>query len=276
MHEIKTLIDIQSKAFADFKESNDIRLMALEDRRGANVLAEEAGMEAHKRVKAVEGVVSDVQTTIKKIEEILGRPKGLLMSSESFNNHEQRKSFSKFLKKGIVDENFSTKAFATDPGGDGGYAVPEQLDAELQNYLYASSPMRQICSVVTSYSSDYKLAVNTGGMAAGWVGEKDARAETNTPNIEQVTPPIGELYANPAATQWMLDDAGFDIEAWLMREIEGKFAAMEGDAFINGTGTKQPKGFLAYTSSADADSARTFGVLKHMVTASATAITHDV
>jgi HK97 family phage major capsid protein len=58
-------------------------------------------------------------------------------------------------------------------------------------------------------------------------------------------PAFGELYANPAASQQMLDDAMFDVEAWLANEIATEFARAEGSAFVKGTGTNQPLGFLS-------------------------------
>jgi HK97 family phage major capsid protein len=42
----------------------------------------------------------------------------------------------------------------------------------------------------------------------------------------------------------MLDDAAFDLESWLAQEIATEFGRAEGAAFVNGTGTNQPSGFL--------------------------------
>jgi HK97 family phage major capsid protein len=77
---------------------------------------------------------------------------------------------------------------------------------------------------------------------------------------------MGELYANPAASQSMLDDAAFDVEAWLGEEIGREFGVAEGVAFVSGTGVNQPKGFLTYATAATADSARAFGTLQHVAT----------
>ena len=43
----------------------------------------------------------------------------------------------------------------------------------------------------------------------------------------------------------MLDDAAFDVEAWLAQEIATEFARAEGSAFVAGNGINRPKGFLA-------------------------------
>jgi HK97 family phage major capsid protein len=64
--------------------------------------------------------------------------------------------------------------------------------------------------------------------------------------------PASELYAAPAATQALLDDALVNMDEWLAAEVEDAFAAQETTAFINGTGTNQPKGLLNHTTVAEA------------------------
>jgi HK97 family phage major capsid protein len=61
-----------------------------------------------------------------------------------------------------------------------------------------------------------------------------------------------ELYAMPAATQTLLDDAAVSIDQWIAEEVQAAFAEQEGNAFVIGNGTNKPKGFLDYTKVADA------------------------
>lgn len=68
----------------------------------------------------------------------------------------------------------------------------------------------------------------------------------------------------------MLDDAAFDLEAWLAGEIATEFARAEGAAFVSGTGTSQPRGFLASPSSTATDGVRPFGTLQYVGTGNAT------
>jgi HK97 family phage major capsid protein len=84
-----------------------------------------------------------------------------------------------------------------------------------------------------------------------------------------VAPPSGELYANPAASQAMLDDAAFDVEDWLASEIATEFARAEGSAFVAGSGINRPKGFLAAPNSAQGDPVRAFGTLQYLATGTA-------
>ena len=112
---------------------------------------------------------------------------------------------------------------------------------------------------------DRKL-VTKGGTPSGWVSETAARPETGTPDFVEIAPPFGELYANPAASQAMLDDAAFDVEAWLAHEIATEFARAEGAAFVAGSGLNRPKGFLAAPTSAAGDASRAFGAIQYIGT----------
>jgi HK97 family phage major capsid protein len=60
-----------------------------------------------------------------------------------------------------------------------------------------------------------------------------------------------ELYAMPAATQSLLDDAVVDLDAWLSSEVETAFAEQEGIAFVSGNGASRPRGFLSYDAVAN-------------------------
>src|SRR3546814_2573500 len=101
-----------------------------------------------------------------------------------------------------------------------------------------------IANVVQTGTAGYRKLVTSRGAPSGWASETGARGETGTPSFHEIVPPSGELFANPAASQAMLDDAQFDVEGWLASEIAMEFAKAEGAAFVNGTGVNQPKGFL--------------------------------
>ena len=166
-----------------------------------------------------------------------------------------------YLRKGL-EAGVELKAIAGTSDAAGGYAVPEEIDAAIERTLSAISPIRAIANVVKVGSAGYRKLVTSGGTPSGWVSETAARPETETPIFSEVAPPFGELYANPAASQAMLDDAVFDIEAWLADEIAREFARAEGAAFVTGSGVNRPKGFLASPTSAAGDATRPFGTLQ--------------
>ncbi len=173
-----------------------------------------------------------------------------------------------YLRKGL-ESGVELKAMAGTTDAAGGYAVPEEIDAEIGRLLTAISPIRGIANVVRVGSAGYRKLVTAGGTPSGWVSETAGRPETATPTFIEVAPPFGELYANPAASQAMLDDSAFDVEAWLASEIATEFARAEGSAFVGGNGVNRPKGFLAGPTSTQADSARAFGTLQYLATGTA-------
>ena len=72
------------------------------------------------------------------------------------------------------------------------------------------------------------------------------------PSLAELQFPAMELYAQPAATATLLEDSAVNIDEWLAQEVEQVFATQEGAAFVNGDGTNKPKGFLQYTTVANA------------------------
>jgi HK97 family phage major capsid protein len=173
-----------------------------------------------------------------------------------------------YLRKGL-EVGVELKALQGTSDAAGGYAVPEEIDAAIDRTLTAISPIRAIANVVKVGSAGYRKLVTTGGTPSGWVSEVAARPETDTPGFTEIAPPFGELYANPAASQAMLDDAAFDVEAWLAQEIATEFARAEGAAFVAGSGVNRPKGFLAAPTAATADGVRPFGTLQFVTSGAA-------
>jgi HK97 family phage major capsid protein len=175
-------------------------------------------------------------------------------------------AFAGFVRSGAVME---MKAFSGLTGDAGGYAVPKEIDAVIDATLKGASPIRGIANVVKVGSAGYRKLVTTGGTPSGWAAENGPRSETATPVFVEIAPPMGELYANPSATQAMLDDANFDVEEWLAGEIAAEFAKAEGAAFVNGDGINRPKGFLQQATSAAGDASRPFGTLQHVASGAA-------
>jgi HK97 family phage major capsid protein len=174
----------------------------------------------------------------------------------------------RYLRQGL-EAGVELKSFAGATGAGGGYAVPREIDQMIDATLKGASPIRAIANVVKTGSAGYRKLVTSGGIVSGWASETGARAETGTPSFNEIAPPSGELFANPAASQAMLDDAQFDVEGWLAGEIAREFAVAEGTAFVSGNGTNKPKGFLTYATSAEADTARAFGTLQYVASGAA-------
>ena len=170
-------------------------------------------------------------------------------------------AFAGFVRTGTVLE---MKAFTGVTGDAGGYAVPREVDGEIARVLKGISPIRAIANVVTVGSAGYRKLITTGGTPSGWAAETAARPETASQVFAELVPPMGELYANPSASQAMLDDAAFDVETWLAGEIATEFARAEGAAFVGGNGVNRPKGFLTAPVATAKDATRALGTLQYL------------
>ncbi len=171
--------------------------------------------------------------------------------------------FDAFLRSGRTVE---MKSFSGAVPGDGGFAVPREIDTVIDDTLKTVSPIRRIANVVKVGTAGYRKLVAQNGIASGWAAETAARPETGTPTFNEIVPPMGDLYANPAASQFMLDDAAFDVEAWLASEIAMEFARAEGAAFVSGSGVGRPRGFLTSPTASTTDTTRPFGTLQYLPT----------
>ncbi|MCL4768144.1 MAG: phage major capsid protein, partial [Hyphomicrobiaceae bacterium] len=145
------------------------------------------------------------------------------------------------------------KALSVGSEADGGYLVPEAAERAIMTELADLSPIRGIAGAITISSTLYKRPFAVAGANAGWVGETAARPQTAGPGLAELSFPTLELYAMPAATLTLLDDAAVDVESWLAGEVRQAFAAQEGSAFVGGDGVNAPRGFLSHTAVAEDD-----------------------
>jgi HK97 family phage major capsid protein len=261
LSQITTAIEASNKAFDEFKKTNDARIEKME--KGQHVPDDYTA-----KMDKIFKDMSDQKTVIETLEAKMKRP---ALGSDGKPVDEQaaehKKAFGGYLRKGIeYDKSIEQKALNISSGPDGGFAVTKVIDGMIDSLAVNISPIRSIATVQQISTSDFHKLINTRGTSSGWVGEQAQRGSTGTPQLVDIAPPMGELYANPQATQQMLDDVFFDAESWLAGEIATEFARAEGAAHIGGSGVNQPKGFLSYSTAATADATRAFGTLEHVGT----------
>lgn len=268
---LEKTIEQLGSAFEEFKKANDERLKQIEEKGHADPLLEAKVDKANEEV----GKLSAVKEQLEQLEVKVNRQgitsTGSILSPEK---KEHADAFELFLRKGKDDglKELERKALNITTAGDGGYAVPEELDQAIYDLIVEMSPMRRLATVKQIGSSDYKQLVNTRGTTSGWVAEAASRAETDTPTFAEFVPSLGEIYANPATTQQMIEDAVFDVGSFLAEEVATEIAYEEGAAFITGNGTSKPKGITAYTTAATADSGRAYGTLEHVASGTSATI----
>jgi HK97 family phage major capsid protein len=232
-------------AFDEFKQANDERLAQIESRFGVDGVTND-------KVERISLALDEQKRVLDALQHKQTRPP--LGGGEPNTPSEHKSAFENYVRRG--DERrlqaLDAKSMSIGSGPDGGYLVPPETEAAIGARLRDISPIRSIASVRQVSGSVLKKPFSIGGPAVGWVGETDARPETTASTLKELQFPTMELYAMPAATAALLEDAVVDIDQWIASEVEAAFAEQEGAAFVAGDGDAKPRGFLDYDQVAEA------------------------
>ena len=237
------------EAFESFREANDDRLGQIEKRMSADVLSEE-------KVDRIARALDEQERRMERLVLKEMRPAlGGAGERRGSQPSEHKTAFERYVRGG--DENglrrLEEKAMSGLVGADGGFLVPDETAAEIGRRLTAISPIRSIATVRTVSSAVLKKPFAITGAQTGWVGQTAVRPQTAAPQLAELSFPTMELYAMPAATNALLDDAAVDIDRWIGEEVEQAFAEQEGAAFVKGDGVLKPRGFATYPTVGEAN-----------------------
>lgn len=283
MNEIKSLIETQGKTFEAFKET-------LEESKQHDALTDEKLERIEKSldeaVEAKAALEKRLETERKEREDLELRlsKKGsksddtLALELKEFRNAlpagsecdedgyaAYKSAFGAFLRKNdklLTPDQIKAMSVGSDP--DGGYLVTPDTSGRIVTKVYETSPMRQLANVVTIGTDKLEGIEDLDEAAAGWVGETGTRSDTTTPQVGRYSIEVFEVYAQPKATQKLLDDASINIEAWLSDKVADKISRVENAAFVTGNGVGKPRGLTSYTTAADSGSGVTWGQIGHV------------
>jgi HK97 family phage major capsid protein len=235
------------RTFEAHKQENDARLQAIE-RRSADALLDDKVARIGAALDAQKQLLDDL--VLKGRRPALAREDKALTAAEL----EHGKAFDAYVRHGEAAglKRLEAKALSAGSGADGGYLVPEPTEREIGRRLMQVSPIRAIAGHRQVSGTVYRKPFLIAGAATGWVGETAARPQTASPTLAELSFPTMELYAMPAATQTLLDDAAVNIDEWIAGEVDIAFAEQEGAAFVSGDGSNKPRGFLDYPKAAEA------------------------
>ncbi|KAF1005469.1 MAG: hypothetical protein GAK28_03221 [Luteibacter sp.] len=258
--EIKALVEGINQAFETFKAEHNQQLEAIKQ---GNADALQA-----LKVERINDEISELQASLDKIH--LQIASAQMQGGEKLQDKDYSEAFRAHFAKGDVQASLNKGA-----AEEGGYLAPVEWDRTITDRLVEVSAMRQLATVQPVSGAGFTKLFNMGGTASGWVGETDQRPETATSKLASLGFNWGEIYANPAATQGMLDDAEIDAEAWLAGEVQTEFSKQEGAAFWSGNGDKKPSGILTYVTGGTNAAKHPFGAIKVVNSGAAATITSD-
>ena len=265
--QIETKLESIASGIAEVQKANDElggRITALDEEKFAKI--NDVVTKNIDDLNDIKARGEKVEASIKNIETTLARP----TNAKEADISEAKIEFLRYFRKGTApsksvleeiasvyakkiclggDENeiqLHTKSLVEGNNPDGGFWIRPEIATFTVDRIFETSPMRNIASVITIGTESIDIIVDDNQAAGDWVGEVDPRPETATPQIGLNSIFAHELAAFPAISQRMLDDAGFDVEAWLQRKVTDIFMRKENTAFVVGDGSKKPRGFLTY------------------------------
>jgi HK97 family phage major capsid protein len=192
--------------------------------------------------------------------------------------------FGSFMREGSREQEDKLKleqrtgiraAMSEGSSADGGLTAPIEWDRTVSERLKLISPIRQESTVQTISKAGFIKLFTDRTIGSGWVGETASRPATSTPQFTALAFTPGEIYANAAASQDLLDDSEVNIESWLTGEIEIEFSRQEGIAFLSGDGSVKPFGLLGYLTGGAAAARHPWGAITTRNSGHATQVTAD-
>ncbi len=290
--EFKSAIDAVSKAVADFRAAHAEEIKGIE-KKFDDVVTQDKLKRINDALDAAIEKKDALDKRLVEVEKKMGRPGGGDDKAEQAAELEL-KGFNTGIRswtpQGMTPPTFDADAYAEYKAGfigyltkgraiglegkdmtvvsdpDGGYLVPADMSGRIVVRMRETSPMRQYANLVSTTSDSLEGINDLDEAGAGWVGETETRSDTATPQVGKYAIPVHEMYAQPRASQKMLDDAAVDIEAWLAGKVTDRFSRLENAAFVGGSGVGRPRGFADYGTAATADASRAWGTLQHRLT----------
>jgi HK97 family phage major capsid protein len=263
-------------AFEEFKAKNDERIEALSKGKADTVLNEQVDR-INATITELQSNLADVAAKaasrglnaagdedVAKAAKAFAKERGVDVSPEDYQAYAN--GLNVYMRRGGNTPASVMAAMSVGSDPDGGYTVTPDTSGRIVKKIYETSPMRQVAAVTTIGTDRLEGFNDLGEGTAGWVGETQARPETDTPQLGKWEIPVHEMYAFPKATQKLLDDSMFDIESWLADKTAEKFIRTENAAFLNGDGVLKPRGLLTYPTAATADATRAWGTFQHILT----------
>lgn len=249
---------------------DDVTLKHVADALEAKSIETDAQIESKASTADLEAVKSESEAQIKslteKLEELEAKSARPTLSTKSISKEskmENTEMLSTFARKGIEGLRAKAADVQISVDAQGGFALPIEVSRNILELQHEKSPIRSLVGGISTNTTDYSQLVSLGNAASGWVGETDARPNTNAPELTKISAVFGEVYASPKAYQHVLEDAFFNVEAWLAGEVAREFSEQENQAFLTGNGINKPVGIMNGLDTTSAylagDSARDFG-----------------
>ena len=171
--EMKSAQNDFASTFQAFKDANDERLAALEQKQGDGLLTDK-----------VDRINAALDAQSKRIENLAITATRPAIGGEAINT-EAKSAWSSYIRTGDGSElaSLEGKSLSTSVDAEGGYVAPAETESRIDRALLDASPFRRISTVRRVGRGQFRKPVSAGGAESGWAGvfrdaESDALART--------------------------------------------------------------------------------------------------
>ena len=268
MNAILELREKRAKAWDTAKNFLDSRrggngIMSAEDsaaydRMEADVINLGKEIERLERQAAIDNEMA--KATSKPIIEKPGTPSDKVKSGIATD--EYKSAFWQNIRaKSISHDVFNALQVGTD--SEGGYLAPDEYQRTLIEALQEQNIFRKLAHVITTTSGERKIPVVASKGTAAWIDEEGQFPESDD-SFGMVSIGAYKLATMIKVSEELLNDAAFDVAAYIAKEFARRIGAGEEEAFFTGDGKGKPTGILSAG-----------GAEVGVTAASATAVTMD-
>ena len=241
-HTLENALHELGQAFETFKEVNDERLKALEDKVPFDGLQEDKIQRLHQVMDQAHNTLIQIHNTMAQ------RPR---FDSGNTQKLDHKNAFLSYIRNGSTDSlrRMEHKALNHVSDSEGGFLMPQSMVETLYSNLIEDSFLRKLPTMVEvkkGRSMDMILD-ETQGLPVVW-GEEKLQApsqEDNTSTLKKIHIPLCTMSQRPKVTQALLEEGVVNVEAWLLEEARLKMMDAENYAFLYGDPRKhQPEGIV--------------------------------
>lgn len=211
--------NIVTKALEDFQKTVDDRLKEVEKK----------------------SLPEDLVSRLEDVETKLARP-GVITGKDDEISAEQ-KAFASYLQYGNQTPVEEIKALTVSNDPQAGYLAPVEMSTEFIRDLIEFSPIRSVASVRTTGAPSVKYPRRTSITNAQWEDELE-ESEESTVGFGMLEVPVNKITTFVDISNELLADSAGQAEAEVRMALAEDFGQKEAVAYVNGSGIKQPEGFM--------------------------------
>ncbi len=215
-----------NKAIADFQVENDRKLKE----KASDIELKELKAQFDKRLEEHAQEIARLKSPERQLAQIPDR-------------EVKAKAFVDFLRKGAQALTPDERKVLTIADSDhAGVLAPYEYVQEIIKAITLQSPLRQLATIRQTDKYAVDFPTESAIPAATWVAESAEKTETTGLTYALTEIKTFEMKMLLKATQKMLEDSSFNLEAEIADVAARKLGVLEGTAFYSGNGTTAPEG----------------------------------